>query len=147
MRGSPLVRGFLVFVGVLSLGAPLRILTRETPPEPQASRGGAPQAATEAGVQLGKAELELIVDFSRPARRLEVLYLGKSVLSLEGPSAREERRLGIEFPKEGVEFLVRVEFEGEGTSAVRLRLKSPEGEVLDRSAWGGGRLEEVLAFP
>jgi hypothetical protein len=94
-----------------------------------------------------EASLEVVVDFSRPAKRLEILHLGHSVLTLEGPSMREERRLALEFPKEGLEFLVRASFDGEGTSAIRFRLKSPEGDLWDRSAWGTGVVEEVLAFP
>jgi hypothetical protein len=178
MRGSPLLRGLLVFLGVLLLAIPLRRLTsmRE---EGSGGRGeqercvqGTGSAtgtggvvgsvAGSAGVRVGAGEgtpsvgggpvggdsgLEVVFDFSRGAKRLEVLHLGQVLLRVEGALSHEVRRLPLEFPREGVELLVRAEFEGEGISALRCRVKSPEGEWLERSGWGNQRIEEVLAFP
>ncbi|MEY5026542.1 MAG: hypothetical protein RLZZ244_2070, partial [Verrucomicrobiota bacterium] len=105
---------------------------------------GNSSAGGDAGVELG---LEL--GFSAEARFVELSHLGRVVWSKQDPARQERVALRLPFPKEGVELGVRVEWReaSAGLSGVRLRLSLPEGEELERSAWGEGKILAVVPFP
>lgn len=131
----------LVLLGVLLfLSWPLRVLTRRGD-ESAAAAAAEPEAAPEA------AKLPLVLTFSQTALQVELSHLGKVVWKRERPGRRAEAALEIPFPKEGVELAVSVQWEGEGEGALRLQLTGPDGAEYDRSVWGGGTTEAVVAFP
>ena len=59
-----------------------------------------------------------------------------------------ERKLQLAFPKEGIDLQFQIEFpEATTLAAVRVRLNDPDGNALEKSLWGTGRIDEVLTFP
>lgn len=147
MQGAPLVRGGLVFVGVLLFALPLKWVTREEAlerglrmnPEEDLGRGSSVEGEIRA--------LEMEFQFSREVRTMQIMHLGRELLKMERPSLSEVRTVSLPFPKEGIELVFRVEAEGKGVTAVRCRLRLPNGESYERSVWGADLIEEVIAFP
>ena len=148
MRGSPLVRAFWVWLAVVFLGWPLRSLTRPSGGKvemgEEKAEPGRP-VASDGRSAIRHVELEL--SFSRPAEWIELSHLGRTIWRKEKPGAREVQGLEIPFPREGVEFGVRVGWEGDSVSAVRFCLRTAEGEEMERSLWANGNLEAVVSFP
>ena len=142
MRGSPLIRALLLLLGLLALSWPLRLLLEREAAQVEAAR--APATVLEAAAP---PRLPLMLTFSQKALRAEIRYAGKSLWLLEHPGLRESCELQIPFPKEGVELLVIVEFEGEAQGALRLQFTAPDGNEYDRSLWGARTVEAVIPFP
>jgi len=142
VRGSPLIRALLLLLGLLALSWPLRLLLEREAAQVEAAR--APATVLEAAAP---SRLPLMLTFSQKALRAEIRYAGKSLWTLEHPGLRESCELQIPFPKEGVELLVSVEFEGEAQGALRLQLTAPDGNEYDRSLWGARTVEAVIPFP
>ena len=142
MRGSPLIRALLLLLGLLALSWPLRLLLEREAAQVEAAR--APATVLEA---TAPSRLPLMLTFSQKALRAEIRYAGKSLWLLEHPGLRESCELQIPFPKEGVELLVIVEFEGEAQGALRLQFTAPDGNEYDRSLWGARTVEAVIPFP
>jgi hypothetical protein len=142
MRGSPLVRALVLFLGLLALSWPLRLFLQR-----EAAQVAVAQSPAVVPEPAAASRLPLTLTFSQKALRAEVRYAGKSLWLLEHPGLRETGELRIPFPKEGVELLVSVEFEGEAQGALRLQLTAPDGNEYDRSLWGAGTVEAVIPFP
>lgn len=139
MRGSPLLRAALAFLAILSLGYPLRRLTKATESAPVAAATPAPAT---------KGEITLQLTFSTPPKNLRVQHLGQPVWSEAAPTAEMERKVEVVFPKEGIDLQFQAEFpEGTERSAVRIRLTDPEGNDSEKSLWGGASIDEVATFP
>jgi len=142
MRGSPLVRALVLFLGLLALSWPLRLFLQR-----EAAQVALAQSPAVVPEPTAASRLPLTLTFSQKALRAEVRYAGKSLWLLEHPGLRETGELQIPFPKEGVELVVSVEFEGEAQGALRLQLTAPDGNEYDRSLWGAGTVEAVIPFP
>ena len=139
MRGSPLLRALLAFLTILSLGYPLRRLTR-------AGEAAAVEASP-AGVTAVR-EVALRLTFSAPPRKVRILHLGKEVWSAASPPAEVNQKLQLAYPKEGIDLQFQVEFaEGAPLAALRVQLTDPAGRERDQSLWGTGTIDDVLTFP
>jgi len=137
MRGSPLLRALVVFLGLLALAPLLWNLTRKT--EAQT----VPQAAT-----VKAAGIEGRWTFSAKPERIAVQHLGREIWSKASPGDDEKFSTTIPWPKEGVELRVLVGWsDATRNAAARLRLVSPDGTEYDRTVWGSGAADEILTFP
>ena len=136
------MRALVLFLGLLSLSWPLRVFLQR-----EASHVAVAQSPAVLPEPAAPSRLPLILTFSQKAVRAEVRYAGKSLWVLEHPGLREAGELQITFPKEGVELVVSVEFEGEAQGALRLQLTAPDGNEYDRSLWGARTVEAVIPFP
>jgi hypothetical protein len=140
MRGSPLLRALLVFLGLAALGP---VLWRLTQPEPvQAVIPTAPTTENQ------PRELRLTLAFSTPPKRIALTYLGKPLWSKDAPAAEEKCTLQVVWPAEGGELGVSIDWpEGAPLAAARFRLTPPGGEEIERNLWGAGPTEETIGFP
>jgi len=139
VRGSPLLRALLAFLAILALGYPLRQVTRAEF-QPAEAAAAAPAAAPKAVV--------LQVTFTTSPASFTVKHLGREVWAETNGAASVERKLEIPYPAEGVELQFAAAFpEGAPLTAVRLVLTDPDGEAHEKSLWGSGSLDEVVAFP
>jgi hypothetical protein len=90
----------------------------------------------------------LQLTFTAPPKSFRVLHLGKSIWNEAAPSAEMERKMTMEFPKEGIDLKFEAEFPaGTARSAARLRLTDPDGNELEKSVWGAETIDEVVTFP
>jgi hypothetical protein len=145
MKGSPLLRAFLL-AGVLALvSLPLHQLTRRG--EEAAEAAAVEVAAAGAHLDETKARMPLVLTFSQAAQRVELRHLGAVVWAKENPGASETVELNLPFPKQGLELGVSVVWPGENAAALRLRLTSPEGVEWDRTVWGDASVETIVPFP
>jgi hypothetical protein len=146
MKGSPLLRAFVLLATLLLLAWPLRRVTLDTSPEGpgvQANKEPQPAEAPAASPQ----KLGLMLSFTRGAERIELRHLGALVWEKDRPALRELVDLNLPFPREGIELAVTVRWPGTDLSALRLQLTTPDGTELDRSAWGSETVEAVISFP
>lgn len=146
MKGSPLLRAFVLLATLLLLAWPLRRVTLDTlteGPGVQAAKGAQPAEAPSATTQ----KLGLMLSFTRGAERVELRHLGALVWEKDRPALRESVDLNLPFPPEGIELAVTVRWPGTELSALRLQLATPDGTELDRSAWGSETVEAVISFP
>ncbi len=147
MQGAPLVRGGLVFIGVLLFALPLKWVTREEALESRLGINPGENLGRGGSVEGEIRAFEMEFQFSREIRTMQINHLGKEFLKMERPSLSELRTVSLPFPKEGIELVFRVEAEGKGVTAVRCRLRLHNGECYERSVWGSDLIEEVIAFP
>jgi hypothetical protein len=139
MRGSPLVRGLVVFALLLCLAPVLWRMTQENARAVVDAPVTAKVAATELPVELA---------FTMAPKRVAIGHLGKEVWTKENPEASEEITLTLPWPKEGGELSFTVEWpEGSPLSAMRVKLIDPERGEMERSLWGRGAKTGVLGFP
>jgi hypothetical protein len=140
MKGSPLLRAFLLacFIGVLSW--PLQRLT-------QSAQETSERAAAVSASRAATAKLPLVLTFSKGAKKIELNHLGVLVWSRVNPSLSETLELNLPFPKEGLELGVSVFWGDEAPAALRLQLTSPDGIELERTVWGNASLETIVPFP
>jgi hypothetical protein len=142
MRGSPLLRALLAFLAILALGWPLRRLTGDGPPAPVAATAQAPAPPAKT------AEVELQLTFTTPPRSFSVRHLGKEIWTASGSDLTVGKKLSLSYPAEGIELQFAAEFpEGAPLTAARLVLTDPAGDPHEKSVWGTGRIDEVIAFP
>lgn len=140
MRGSPLLRALLVFVALLALGPVLWKLTRADAVAPPVEQPIAQPAAA--------ARVGIVLTFSTAAKKVALLHLGKEIWSKTQPGIEEETSVELPWPKEGVELRAIVEWPaGIPAAAMRVKLIDPAGNEHDRTVWGRGLLDDVLAFP
>ena len=138
MRGSPLQRALLTLLILLGLAPVLWQMTRPVPL-------AAPAATTAPNARV---KIPLALAFTTAPKRLSIWYADQSVWQKDAPEAREELELELAWPKEGGDLLFKVEWPEEAPlSAMRARLSPPNGADLERSLWGSGPVEKVLAFP
>ena len=139
MRGSPLLRALIAFLAILALGYPLRRLT------------GGGNVSTAAPVAIGKeakSEIKLQLTFTTPSKKFSVRHLGREVWTGESVEGTAERALTISYPAEGVELQLAADFpDGAPLAAVRCVLIDPQGDEHQKSCWGTGHIDEVIAFP
>jgi len=135
VRGSPLLRALLAFIGIALVGLPLWNLTH------RAAVAIAP--AVEVKVRPVKIEFTL----TQPASKISVRHLGKVVWTGEAAGSSAEAEFTIPWPREGVDLNVQIEWpENAPLAAARLRLTDPEGGEQERSIWSAGPADEVLTF-
>jgi hypothetical protein len=139
MRGSPLMRAAIVLAVLLALGPLLWRITRSD------AAPGPAKAVVPQSVEAGS--VGMMLTFSHPAKKAAVLHLGKEVWSKTGPSAEEEAKFDIPWPREGFELRAVIEWPPDTRAAMRLRLTDPAGNEYDRTVWGQGAADEVLTFP
>jgi hypothetical protein len=138
MRGSPLIRALLAFLVLLALGIPLRRLIE----------GQAQELEKQPTVESGNLrEIELRLEFTTPATGLKVLHLGQEVWSEAAPGAELSRKLTLPYPKEGVELEFKLHWPEGKLCAARVQVSAGTGEVIEKSLFGQGEVEEVLSFP
>ena len=143
MRGSPLLRALLtLFVLVLAAFPIWRITHASAPPalENSDSTATAPAAARP------RLQLEFL---PTPPLDFEVKFLGKSIWRGGGKLADDSPPLEITVPDEGVDLQIAARWPAEiKSAAVRVRLKTPDGGNIERTAWmrDGSALDEVLTF-
>ncbi|MEQ1850886.1 MAG: hypothetical protein ABMA01_04750 [Chthoniobacteraceae bacterium] len=133
------MRAAIVFAVLLALGPVLWRITRSDA-APRPAKAATPQPA-EAG------SVGIMLTFSHPATKVAFLHLGKEVWSKSAPSAEEEAKLDIPWPREGVELRTVIEWPPDARAAMRLRLTDPAGNEYERTVWGQGAADEVLTFP
>jgi hypothetical protein len=136
VRGSPLFRALLAFIGIALVGFPLWNLTHRT------------AAVMAAPVSVVKAQpVQIEFTLTQPAEKISVRHLGKVVWSgkIEGNTADAE--FTIPWPREGVDLRVQINWpENAPLAAARLRVIDPEGGEQERSIWSAGPADEVLTF-
>ena len=143
MKGTPLLRAFLLLAALLLLAWPLSRVTAPAQAQGQSGTEPPPVTPTPATPQ----KLPLALSFTRSAERIEIRHLGALVWAKDRPGLRESLELSIPFPQEGIELAVTVQWPGAELSALRLQLATPDGTDLERSAWGAETLEAVISFP
>ena len=139
MKGSPLLRALIAFAFIALAGIPLWKLTA-------VDAAVAAPAQAEAGV----LPIGLRLTFSAAPESFAISHLGKVVWadkSHESHTTYESHDLALPFPKEGVDFVVKVAWPGDAEGALRLRLTDPDGNEHDKTVWGRGEMEEVITFP
>lgn len=142
MRGFPLLRAVLTFLAILALGYPLFKVTGAAE-----SGATAPPAAPPALPDPKMSEVALQISFTSPPDQFVVQHLGREVWRGTG-AAGAERTLRLPYPPEGIELRFSVEFPaGAPLAAARLILTDPAGDRHEKSCWGTGRIDEVVAFP
>jgi hypothetical protein len=141
VRGSPLVRALIAFLGLLLTGFPIYRLTRSEGAAPQIEKPAVDPANP--GMRRG-AQLQLTFT-SKPAA-MKVLYLGKEIWTEAAPSLEMERKVNFEFPREGVDLQFEVEWPAEPLAAMRAVLIDSDGEAHAGSLFGKGSVSEVLTF-
>ena len=142
MRGSPLIRALLAFLGILVLGFPLHHLTQNEAalPKPRdITVEGDRKAAARSGVQLQ-------LTFTAVPKSVKVLHLGQELWNESAPTTEMEREIKIDFPREGVDLQFEIEWPGENLAAMRAVLTDSDGELHERSLFGQGSVTEVLTF-
>src|SRR4051794_34568218 len=115
MRGSPLLRAFLVVAALLLLLIPLLRLTKAS----TATAATVAPSKEEATKKAIAVHIELTS--TRVPLQFEVLHLGKVVWSGVATQNQVQKELEIEFPKEGVDFELKGNWkEGDALNAVKL---------------------------
>ncbi len=139
MRGSPLLRALIAFAFIALAGVPLWKLT---------TVDGAVAAPAQA--EAGAVPIGLRLTFSVAPESFAISHLGKVVWadqSHESHKTDESHDLALPFPEEGVDLVVKVAWPRDAEGALRLRLTDPNGNEHDKTVWGRGEMEEVIAFP
>jgi hypothetical protein len=136
VRGSPLLRAFIAFIGIALVGLPLWRLTHRT------------SVAVAAPVPEVKSQpVQIEFTLTQPASKLSVRHLGKVVWSGEASNSSAEAEFTIPWPPDGVDLRVQIEWpENAPLAAARVRLTDPEGGEQERSIWSTGPADEVLTF-
>jgi len=138
MRGSPLFRALLAFLGILSLGWPLRRLTSAT------------EAVREqpVAVVVAAKEIGLRLSFTLVPKSVKVLHLEKEVWSETAPTAELERSLTLPFPDEGIDLRFQIEWPDDAPlAAMRVTFTDPADDAHEKSVWSQGSADVVLTFP
>jgi len=136
VRGSPLLRAFLAFIGIALVGVPLWRLTH---------RPAAAFVAPRVEVKNQSVRMELTL--TQPANRVSVRHLGKVVWTGEAPNNTAEGEFIIPWPPDGVDLRVEIGWpETAPLAAARIRLTDPEGTEQERSIWSAGPADDVLTF-
>jgi hypothetical protein len=89
------------------------------------------------------------VAFSQKPVRFEVDYLGKAVwVSEVVTGVTAEKAVAMSYPKEGVDLEYKVAWPpGTPLAAARLSVAADDGEAVEKTLWGTGRVDDVLSFP
>lgn len=139
MRGSPLIRALIAFLAILALGYPLRRLTGES---------AAPGVAAPTPAPAAEREVELQITFTTAPKSFSLRHLGKAVWTATSGETTVEGKLALSYPAEGIELQFGADFPaGAPVAAARLVLTDPAGDRHEKSVWGTGHIDEVVAFP
>jgi len=137
MKGSPLLRGILVLIALLTLLLPLRSLT--THPSNPATAPGKPLPLSGTGVHLALLSTTFPFTFS-------VSHLGKVIWEGESSGDSATKDVMMNFPEEGIDLSVEVKWGGEKNTAVKLEVTPKQGEPITRTLWGRTGVNDVLTF-
>ena len=136
MRGSPLIRAACIVAILLLATIPLWKLTHKAESAPFVD--AAP--ATKASVQIALA-------FAHEPSEFQILHLGKIIWEEKSPGAMMQKNLAMEFPKEGIDLEIKAAWPAATPlTAVRVSVTPGSGAAIEKTAWGNGALDEVLAF-
>lgn len=135
MRGSPLVQAALVVAGLLLLLFPLHSLTQRH--TVMVMPAATPQP---------KKHVQLAFRSTAPFR-FQVSYLGQVVWEGANDSVEKEntKELDIDFPKEGIDLAVDVNWAAKGLAAAEISVTVGETE-LHKTLWGEGSASDVFTF-
>jgi hypothetical protein len=136
MKGSPLLRLFMVIAAFALLWIPLQHLTRArahptvTEPEPDAP------------VQVRLRILSTAVPFT-----FEITHLGQIIWSGEASGPDATKDLALIFPPEGIDLAVAAKWPGQtGPAALKISMVAPGNRTIEQIAWADNDLNEVLTF-
>ena len=137
MRGSPLLRVFLVVIALLAILWPLRSLTTHRAESPSTP---AEIAAT------SESNVHLVLTSTSFPFTFEVSQLGKTIWKGEAMESSVARDLKMTFPPEGIDLLVDAKWPGDKQDAVKLEVTVDNGDTITRTLWGTGGVSGVLTF-
>ncbi len=169
MRGSPVLRAVLCGLVLVGLWPGVVKVTAGGSGDGDSRVVAAPSkesSASEVAATL-VCTLEFLV--TAPCRSLVVEHLGTELFAVDKVDGRLEREVKLEFPPQGVDLVVRWNWEptavagqestpvggdsaaakdrrGGAEHAARIRLRMPDGSMEERTVWGRGQVEEVLSF-
>lgn len=146
MRGSPLLRALLVFLGLALMAWPLHRLLQADERAHNPAQGTAPPPEPHSGAAVQK-RIHLQIDFTTPPARLRLLALGQEVWSEVSPAPHLEHDLLLAYPKEGIELQLELDWPLETRAAAHLVLTDPDGLDHEKNVWSRGPTSEVLTFP
>jgi hypothetical protein len=136
VRGSPLLRAVIAFIGIALFGVPLWNLTH---------RASVAVTAPVAEVKAKPVRIEFTL--TQPASRLSVRHLGKVVWTGEPTNNEANAEFSIPWPAEGVDLRIQADWPDDAPlAAARLKVTDPEGGEQERSIWSKGPSDEVLTF-
>jgi hypothetical protein len=135
VRGSPLLRALLAFIGIALVGIPLWRLTHRA------------AVVVGPGEEVKARPVQIEFTLTQPANKISVRHLGKVVWSGDAGGSSADAEFTIPWPREGVDLRVQIQWpENAPLAAARLRLIDPEGGEQERSIWSAGPADEVLTF-
>jgi hypothetical protein len=136
MRGNPLIRVFLVLLGIVGMGIPVWCLT-------QTSAVSAQESAPVLGARQG-----LLIDlyFAHPPEMFVVSSLGQPIGSGTKGAQSVHLDWNTDLPKEGQDLLLKVKWpDGTPRTAVEVKVANSEGRVLvDKTLWGERPITEII---
>jgi hypothetical protein len=139
MRGSPLVRALIAFFIIGLVGWPLWRLTR-----PEAVAASA-QKATAPAI---KKAISLHLMFTAVPKSFVIRNVDQEIWKSAAPEADMEQEVTTDYPDEGVDLQVKIEWPEDGPlAAMRIQLTDPAGDKHEKSIWGKGAVDEVVTFP
>lgn len=137
MRGSPLLRVLLMVVALLAMLWPLRSLTSHR----AETRPPAAQTAT-----TSEANVHLVLTSTSFPFTFDVSHLGKTIWKGETTESNVTKDVRMAFPPEGIDLLVDARWEGDKQGAVKLDVTPDNGDMMTRTVWGTGGVNDVLIF-
>ena len=125
----------LVAFGVILMGLPVWRLTHaDTSPERTI------QQATSAS-----KTLRVTVVFAQAPKSFDLMNLGKSIVSGEGPTTEFTAAWPVSLPKEGTDLLLKVNWPTDTPrTAVEIKVESSSDVLADQTFWGTGTLTELV---
>jgi hypothetical protein len=136
MRGSPLLRAFLVLLALLALILPLRRLT---------SRQTAPAIAVSSPPP-DVASMQLVLISTSTPFHFQISHLGQVIWQGDSTQPRLEKTLRFSFPPEGVDLVFKASWPETKESALRVELTPADQPPIVRTLWGMHEVDEVATF-
>ncbi|MDB6171095.1 MAG: hypothetical protein JWL59_406 [Chthoniobacteraceae bacterium] len=140
MRGSPLIRALIAFLVLLVLGWPLWNLTHAPAKQPSPV---VPAVSAETPLKM----VALQLTFTTVPSRLKILHLGKEVWAQAVSAQDVEVELQLPYPEKGIDLQFEIAWPGDALAAMRVKLSDPAGTEHEKTLWGRGEVNDVLAFP
>jgi hypothetical protein len=137
MRGSPLLRTFVVLFILILAAFPIWKLTHK------AER----VAVAEQEVSGAKRSVRVELAFAPAPAEFQLLHLGKIIWEAKSPGETAEKEFEMEFPKEGIDLEIKSAWaSGASNGAVRVSVTPGDAGTIEKTAWGTGSVDEVLTF-
>ena len=106
--------------------------------------------ALQAQFESQHAQLKTLeVAFAQKPLRFEIDYLGQPIWQSDlVTSLTAEKDLAMAYPKEGVDLEYKVAWPpGTPLCAARLSVAANDAELVEKTLWGTGQIDDVLSFP